>query len=261
MKTNYLINNVVIFYPEEHRLMPLDNKGVETSLNIPASRCLLLLIERKNSVVSKKEFYEQAWEQHGTYVTANTFYQNISLLRKGLKSAGISEELIRTVPKKGLTLSDEVTITPLSEENAITAVTSMAKEEVAQDKEQIASAPKETKNTRFINRLCVTATVLFLCAVAVFLYDFRAESQYFAGYKLDDTVNNCNLYLPNKEREPEKYIDFIKSNNISCNAKQELFMTMNRASEFISVIKCDGNINSKDSECDSEYYSRRMNEK
>ena len=62
----------------------------------------------------------EVWRKHGMEVTVNTLYQNISILRKTLKRVGIDENIIITVPKKGITLSAQVeeledkTITPLA---------------------------------------------------------------------------------------------------------------------------------------------------
>ncbi len=50
----------------------------------------------------------EVWRKHGMEVTVNTLYQNISILRKTLKRVGIDENIIITVPKKGITLSAQV---------------------------------------------------------------------------------------------------------------------------------------------------------
>ena len=59
----------------------------------------------------------EVWRKHGMEVTVNTLYQNISILRKTLKRVGVDENIIITVPKKGITLSARVE--PLSEKSFI----------------------------------------------------------------------------------------------------------------------------------------------
>lgn len=105
----YCINNNVIFDPLKHTLTTSKfYPEKDTKLNQPTSRCLLLLIERRGDVITQEEFMNEVWRKHGMEVTVNTLYQNISILRKTLKRVGIDENIIITVPKKGITLSAQV---------------------------------------------------------------------------------------------------------------------------------------------------------
>lgn len=49
-------------------------------------------------------------------VSQNTFYQNISLLRKSLLKAGLSEDIIITVRQKGFSVAPDTLVIPLSDE-------------------------------------------------------------------------------------------------------------------------------------------------
>lgn len=105
----YCINNNVIFDPLKHTLTSSKfYPEKDTKLNQPTSRCLSLLIERKGCVITQEDFMNEVWRKHGMEVTVNTLYQNISILRKTLKRVGIDENIIITVPKKGITLSAQV---------------------------------------------------------------------------------------------------------------------------------------------------------
>lgn len=105
----YCINNNVIFDPLKHTLTSSKfYPEKDTKLNQPTSRCLLLLIERRGCVITQEDFMNEVWRKHGMEVTVNTLYQNISILRKTLKRVGIDENIIITVPKKGITLSAQV---------------------------------------------------------------------------------------------------------------------------------------------------------
>lgn len=110
MSIKYIINGSVLFDCEERTLCSQEQSGPALTLNTPASRCLQLLIERVGSVVSQREFFTLIWEQNGAYVTANTFYQNITIVRKGLKAVGLSADIIKTVPKEGVKLVAEVAV-------------------------------------------------------------------------------------------------------------------------------------------------------
>lgn len=115
MNDTYKINGKIIFNAYEKSITPSDSEGERPPrdslrINIPASRCFSLLIENKGKIVSREKFINEVWRKNGIEVSMNTFYQNISILRRHIKQAGIHEEIIITVPKKGLTLSNSVLI-------------------------------------------------------------------------------------------------------------------------------------------------------
>jgi len=110
MKETFIINDMVVYDPEEHRLTPLGSRGKETILNIPASRCLLMMLQRPGVNINQEEFFSEVWEKHEQSITANTFYQNVSLIRKGLRNAGLRRPVIRTIPKIGLCFTGSVQV-------------------------------------------------------------------------------------------------------------------------------------------------------
>ena len=105
-----IINNEVIYYPNENKLSTVGGAKEKVSINVPVGRCLQLLIENRGRVVSRDDFLEAVWNRNGSYVSQNTFYQNISLLRKSLKNIGLSDDVIVTVRRQGFSLSKDVTI-------------------------------------------------------------------------------------------------------------------------------------------------------
>ncbi|MEA1063272.1 winged helix-turn-helix domain-containing protein [Erwinia sp. HR93] len=110
MHNHYIINERIEFYPATSLLRELNNPENVVVLNSPASRCFLLLIQRIGSVVSQQEFMDEVWKKSKVLVSSNTFYQNISILRKGLKRIGIEEDIIVTIPRVGLTLDSQCQI-------------------------------------------------------------------------------------------------------------------------------------------------------
>ena len=106
MHKHYIINGLVEFHPAASTLRDLNNPDRVVVLNSPAGRCLLLLIERVGSVVTQQECMAIVWQRRGMLVSPNTYYQNISILRKGLKKAGFETDPIVTIPRIGLTLVD-----------------------------------------------------------------------------------------------------------------------------------------------------------
>jgi len=108
---NYIINDEIVFKVSLNELHPLTDKGERVILNAPTARCLQLLLENQEQVISRDEFLEAVWRTRGVVVSQNTFYQNISLLRKSLQRAGLTLDIIVTVRRKGFILAQNVLVT------------------------------------------------------------------------------------------------------------------------------------------------------
>lgn len=101
----YIINNEVIFNVNMNELQPVGENGESVTLNAPTARCLQLLLESNGKIISREEFLDSVWKTRGVVVSQNTFYQNISLLRKSLVKAGLSQDIIVTVRQRGFVLA------------------------------------------------------------------------------------------------------------------------------------------------------------
>lgn len=101
----YIINNEIIFNVNMNELRPLGENGEGVILNAPTARCLQLLLESNGKIISREEFLDVVWKNRGVVVSQNTFYQNISLLRKSLIKAGLSQDIIVTVRQRGFVLA------------------------------------------------------------------------------------------------------------------------------------------------------------
>ncbi|WP_368543976.1 transcriptional regulator [Enterobacter soli] len=113
----FMINGEIIFDVNSCELRPLDDHGEIITLNSPTARCLQLLLEKRGEVVSRDNFLEEVWQARGIVVSQNTFYQNISLLRKSLKKSGLSSDIVVTVRSKGFILSSGTRVEILDDSN------------------------------------------------------------------------------------------------------------------------------------------------
>ena len=84
----WIINKNIEFWPENKRLISLKNPAQSVTLTAPASHCLVLLLEAAPELVSQQVFFKKVWEDEGILVPANTLYQNISIVRRGLRDVG-----------------------------------------------------------------------------------------------------------------------------------------------------------------------------
>lgn len=115
----FMINKEIIFDSNANELQSLKDETATVSLNAPTARCLKILLESKGKVISREEFLAEVWNARGVVVSQNTFYQNISLLRKSLEQAGLSKEIIVTVRQRGFVFASDIDVSLCSntEEN------------------------------------------------------------------------------------------------------------------------------------------------
>ncbi|HAT6805014.1 TPA: hypothetical protein JAN03_23675 [Citrobacter freundii] len=100
--TLYIINKYIEFRAGSNQIVLNGKPDVTAKLTWPAARCLEIMLERSGEVVSHAELYRKVWEEKGMNVPPNTLYQNISIIRRALKSvAPDGDKLIRTEPRRG----------------------------------------------------------------------------------------------------------------------------------------------------------------
>ncbi|MCP6242638.1 CadC family transcriptional regulator, partial [Klebsiella pneumoniae] len=90
----------------------------------------------------RETFFQEVWIKHGSQVTSNGFYQNISLLRRAFKELGAEEDIIITVPRVGVRLDATLSVTEIqSTEAENPSVAEVEDSAVAQGKpEEVAAA-------------------------------------------------------------------------------------------------------------------------
>lgn len=155
----FIFNDRFCFNPFERKISSItdDDNHREVNINAPASRCLLLLLKNRNDVISREYFLEQVWINHGVFVSLNTYYQNISILRKALKKVGLTEEFILTIPHRGLTLSQNIKIKKQNKNE--TDITTNVKYDRIDNTHNILSTDKNDKKTQEFPHLSEKTTI------------------------------------------------------------------------------------------------------
>lgn len=258
MSRVYIINNVVEFHAEQHLLIAREGSVESVILNTPASRCLHLLIKKQHSIVSQQEFFDEVWSKHGACVSANTFYQNISILRRGLVKVGLGDEIVKTVARRGLTLTASTTISvidksdsgesnpalpeqvvcpSLSDDKKISCQADCS-DEICPDQTGVAVAAKK------VIFLTGMATLLVIMIAGYYLQQVQ-KITYFSHYQPVKMVGPCTFYTEKKFNNREWLLKFITANNIVCDAPQYAFyyLTTYKFSNRYSLIKCNKDIN------------------
>ncbi|MFM2745720.1 hypothetical protein B6I74_00795 [Klebsiella variicola] len=127
---SYIINDEVVFNMDVNELQPIAGKDHDAiTLNAPTARCLQLLLESNGNIISRDEFLSAVWEERGVVVSQNTFYQNISLLRKSLLRAGLTQDVVVTVRQRGFVIATGTVIRQVSLQNEFNSAQPLSTEE------------------------------------------------------------------------------------------------------------------------------------
>jgi len=115
MKDMYLLNNHVYFNAVSGVLSASRCFSNKVALSRPATHCLKLLINKQGDLCAYPYLSRQIWGDRGKWISNNTLHQHIYQLRNCLKKAGIKEEAIITVPRKGFQLCPHFSALPIDE--------------------------------------------------------------------------------------------------------------------------------------------------
>lgn len=285
MHNHYIIDGYIDFHPASSTLHDLNNPKNVVVLNSPAARCLLLLIERFGSIVTQHDFLEIVWEKRGMQVSSNTFYQNISILRKGLKKIGLTGNVVVTIPRIGLTLASDTHIKKLTTEQQVEATPESAylldeqslahrfetieQLEVTEGLKEpdslrafIEKTPYETtkpvkKQTFRLRWILLLSSVVFFALLCVMtLLRGSDDSQYFSNYRFQKTAQGCHIFISNGTSSDKAHSDvLIRSKQFSDDCKNYpwVYITHLPLLPRTSIIRCDKPI-SEPNTCISDYF-------
>jgi DNA-binding winged helix-turn-helix (wHTH) protein len=250
----YLINKKVRFHPFENLLYPDDINAHQVKLFAPVSDILLYLINNKNKIVSLDEITHHVWGEKNSYVSPNTLYQNISLLRKALKTSGLNEGIVKTVPRKGFTLAESVIITSFEIDNSLE--TSIEKKFNAPHKHlNIYKNSKTIKCKKFTIILALLITTITLSAI--YYINIKNAKKvntpvFFSNYATLSDIDNCHfMAIPKhiKTRNAE-LIKIIEKEKENCKNSEQRFITLSDTNSMWTIINCD----KKKNYCDVDFH-------
>ncbi|MEB7540281.1 winged helix-turn-helix domain-containing protein [Pantoea anthophila] len=293
MHNYYIINGFIEFHPAASTLRNLNAPEKVVVLNSPAGRCFLLLITRNGSIVTQQEFMEIVWEKNGMLVSPNTFYQNISILRKGLKKVGLTDDPVVTIPRVGLTLASGTDIKMRSSESgtamnqedahiinegtsaqALPAQFSLAQSSQAnnlppkaeQSDEELPEKPLPETARRKVPSSLLLWSMTFIALILLMLImkinnPATSSRSHFTEYPLLADAGQCHVYIADKDASAEerrKTLSLVEKLNSSCSHYPWVYVTHYALLPRTSVIRCNKPMIKKN-QCISEYYFRGLN--
>lgn len=268
LPTVYYIEGIVKFDSSTGILHSI-NEDFTFSLLAASSECFISLLENHGSLVSKKDLIMQGWGKYGLHVSDNTFYQNILVLRKGLKACGIEKEIIKTIPRKGLMVPQDVIINhvnpdlpksaPSIKEAGISSslpssLNSSSSEEWENSHSRNMVYKKESFPLSTIHPLIFTPVILFVFITSIFTS--VTESSYFSKFKYITRTHECRLYMPDEKNSDMDFQNSTLIKSIFCKENELLYLSVYKYISRVSVIKCTPRKNdlNKVDDCISFYY-------
>ncbi|MDH2911417.1 transcriptional regulator [Kosakonia sp. HypNH10] len=263
---HWIINEYIEFRPVLKKLTSLKNPEVSVILTTPASRCLLLLLEASPEIVLQQDFFKKVWEEEGMLVPANTLYQNISIVRRGLRAVGDTDQkLIATIPRKGFQIDDGVRIIKQDDivrtDNKIELPTldvpspalperSVVSEDVDASPEPglpPASQPLPGEDDNRIKKLLLPLLLVLISfvtgfIVTSFIWYKHAEPAFFNTYTLTETDSGCHLHTRNDIHDNNnpysKYKTLILNTGLSCKSYPWVYFPLSVTSPTLTALAC-----------------------
>ncbi|HCL5268003.1 TPA: winged helix-turn-helix domain-containing protein [Salmonella enterica] len=258
---HWIINRYIVFLPDNKKLVSLNNQEVEVVLTAPASRCLLLLLESCPDIVTQRQFYKTVWEDDGIIVPANTLYQNISIVRRGLRAVGQTEvSVVNTIPRKGFQIDKDVEITCVDSEFSIIDASQSTSDVTRNDignetdvsstekclvvKSQPGKQEKENVLTSYdLRTICLILLAFFFGAAGGrYLWNVDSTKNFYADYKLVDKDKGYNFFIKDETHNEQSDFNHFKrlllSSGLSYKKYPWVYFPLSTTSPGLSMLAC-----------------------
>lgn len=220
----YILDGIYDFNPSS--LTIINNETNElVKIHNTSAKCLLLLIEKHTEIVTQKQLIHYAWGEKSNTVTHNALYQCILNLRKNFVQLGCARNIITTVPRKGLMISEEILITRsgVSDSKIVT---------------QEVSPLANKKLSRILIIMCLGLAMI----ITNLFRDDKNNSTDFRDLYTQVKINNrdCKYFINHDNGFEEKEPDVLLQYDNLCKDNKLLFITAYSEMKSKSVLVCDG---------------------
>lgn len=247
MSNIYCIDDV-LFYPEQRLLASRTDGENRIVLTTPASQCLEILIAQQPDIVSHEIFFREVWERRGMQIPHNTLYQNISQIRKALKSLSASKRnYITTVPRLGFKLTATIlTIDngdlPHGEAVEIIKDDALINAEISESATNDGGSKKLSIVISFGLAILLIITALFFFLILKYQ---RIPQINFSNYVFLEKKAQCEFYANKDFKKNSTSIDYIRKEKNRCNLFPYIYITAPPGAATISAMSCDKSLNNE----------------
>ncbi|MET6679098.1 winged helix-turn-helix domain-containing protein [Citrobacter amalonaticus] len=256
----WIINDNIEFRPDSKKLISVTNPEINAVLTTPASRCLLLLLDASPDVVTQQEFFKKVWEDEGMRVPTNTLYQNISIVRRGLRTVGETDQiLVATVPRKGFHIDKSVKITRVAavqsaevtpdtlrgEDELDMEYDTDAEPELTPESVRTITVSKSSKCPLFVGIIAMV-TAFFMGAIGLhFIWHFSDTKPFFDDYTFVEQDNGCHFSITDDGHDNiNSYAHFkalILASGLDCEKYPWVYFPLSQTSPGLAVLICRKN--------------------
>lgn len=246
MSYNFIIDGQLIYNNHKAELYRLDNPETKVLLTSPSNSCLLLIINNGHEITTREEIFHEVWEKFNIPINTNTFYQNISLIRRALRQLGIAKEVLITIPRKGISIANDITIATLLDDiktqhmnECLSEVsTSLLEGEttILEEKTTSVSSVLSYKN------LAITGVFLSVCII---LYLLISKNEYlfeaFTDYKKLGRISGCLLYIKKNSSHTSRteLEDDLRKAYLTCRGNEYVYYNSIETLARKSIIICN----------------------
>lgn len=213
----YLIDNVFEFHPKSGKVVNTKD-GTIHELTGNTNKMLNFLCQNYNLEIKYKDIMKWIWEEKHKEISYGALYQTILVLRRALKRAGISEEIVKTVRRKGIFFSADI--------------------------QKITSKTDNTQDTKPSRRLSIqnkfrSYIFLLLPALLIAIGGKYRDGLYIDNYTDGEIFNNnCIVHFNSDAQSDSQHRKFINDHPEICSNGSELFITTFNSVKDIGIIKC-----------------------
>ncbi|HGU9825297.1 TPA: transcriptional regulator [Enterobacter cancerogenus] len=222
----------------------LYNSTTSISISKQASRCLLFLISKSGTIVSKEDIIEECWARHGTFVSDVTVRQTFFNIRKALAQLELPADALTTVRGKGYLLATGY-INLAGRDNMDTTSLTLQQSQLSPSGKGKASSRVATSNIKFF----LICFFLFLSSVTARHLLMVHEVTYTeAGNYMGVSFYSQNGISFNVHYNYNELSEIIHSGAIKENAIKHVYMN-NQLKKNTSLFACNKPIEDRSSEC------------
>ncbi|AHJ74442.1 winged helix-turn-helix domain-containing protein [Kosakonia sacchari] len=259
----WIINDNIEFRPGMKRLSSVNNPEMNVTLTSPASRCLLLLLEASPDIVLQQDFFKKVWEEEGMLVPTNTLYQNISIVRRGLRAVGETDRrLIATIPRKGFQIDDSVKISRRNDNEPATPFpVSTTSNQTTYNIPEVFNQPKNDVNDQVLpaetdartitkekpfamsNGVFAASASFIVGLLVVYLaWNINNDADFFESYKFIEKEDGCYFYTKDDSHDNNeyylKYKSLIKDSGLNCKNYPWIYFPTSQTSPSLAALVC-----------------------
>lgn len=261
MNMHWNINDNIEFRPDEKKLISMNNPDINVTLTTPASRCLLLLLEASPDIVHQQDFFKKVWEEEGMLVPTNTLYQNISIVRRGLRAVGETDRrLIATIPRKGFQIDGSVKIDRKTDTETTLRVMDAEEKQPPEELTRsesggaVLALPSLTETPKTVVKDKVFRAgwglplliiiISFLAGVFAtwFLWHLNDTPAFFNSYTLLETENGCYFHVKDDSHDNrsnyQRYKALIKGSGLNCKNYPHIYMPTSKTFPTLAALIC-----------------------